>query len=355
MNILIVGAGPAGLTAGLELARRGISATIIDRRAGGSTLSRAVGIVPLSLKLLEPSGVTARLLEEGIQMQAVKFYVGRKSLAAIPLGPSNPRYGYGHVLMLPQDQTEAALKDAFTALGGTIRYNTEFESLMEEDGKVTVTLTGGESETYDYVIGADGIKSSVRATLDLEFPGHDLGETWSIADVNCTDWANPEDFTLCILPAGGIAVVAPIGVDRCRVISNGPDALGSLPLPMGVTEINREGQFAISVRQVRQYRKGRVFLAGDAAHCHSPVGGRGMNLGIADACELAACLESGDLDRYGHVRHKAGAATISGSERVRKMATAKNPVRRTLFRNALRLVGKSRFLQRRLAEGFLYG
>lgn len=86
MNILIVGAGPAGLTAGVELARRGIRATVIDRRAGGSGLSRAVGIVPMSLKLLEPSGVTERLLDEGIQMQAVKFYLGEKPLAPFHWG-----------------------------------------------------------------------------------------------------------------------------------------------------------------------------------------------------------------------------------------------------------------------------
>jgi len=355
MNILIVGAGPAGLTAGVELARRGIAATIIDRRAGGSTLSRAVGIVPLSLKLLEPSGVTARLLDEGIQMQAVKFYSGDKQLAAIPLGPAKPQYGYGHILMLPQDQTEAALADAFTALGGVVRYDTGFEGLTQDDDAVAVTLNGGACETYDYVVGADGIKSSVRGALGLDYPGHDLGETWSIADVNCEGWANPDDFTLCILPAGGIAVVAPIGVDRCRVISNTPDALKSLPLPMEITQINREGQFTISVRQVGDYRKGRVFLAGDAAHCHSPVGGRGMNLGIADACELAACFERGDLDRYSRVRHKAGAATIAGSERVRKMATATNPLRRIVFHAALKTVGASRFLRSKMAEGFLYG
>lgn len=355
MHILIVGAGPAGLTAGVELMRRGMQATIIDKRSGGSTLSRAVGIVPLSLKLLEPSGVTARLLAEGIQMQAVKFYLGTEPLASVPLDPENPQYGYGHILMLPQDQTEAALRDAFMGFGGSIRYSTEFSGLRQDDDGVNVTLADGSSETYDYVVGADGIKSSVREAVGLSFPGHDLGETWSIADVNSKGWENPQDFTLNILPAGGIAVVAPIGVDRCRVISNTPDALKSLALPMEVTDVNREGTFTISVRQVGEYRKGRVFLAGDAAHCHSPVGGRGMNLGIADACELAACLESGDLDRYSPVRHAAGAATIAGSERVRKMATATNPVRRAVFRNALRLVGSSGFLQRKLAEGFLYG
>lgn len=354
MKILIVGAGPTGLTAGVELMRRGIEATVIDRREGGSTFSRAVGIVPFSLKLLEPSGVTTRLLHEGVQMQSVKFYQGDKPLIELPLDPKKPRYGYGHILMLPQDQTEAALRDAFTALGGTVRYGTEFNSLTQDGDKVTVQLSDGSTESYDFVIGADGIRSSVRTALGLDYPGHDLDHEWSIADVDCDGWTNPDDFTLCILEDGGMAVVAPIGTNRCRVISNTPDALKALPLSMDITNIRRQGNFTISVRQVGKYHQGRVFLAGDAAHCHSPVGGRGMNLGIADACELADCLKSGELDRYTKARHPAGLATILGSERVRKMATAKNPVRRALFRTALKLVGSSRFLKARLAEGFLY-
>ena len=355
MNILVVGAGPTGLTAGVELARRGLKATVIEKRPGGSTLSRAVGIVPLSLKLLEPSGVTPRLLAEGVSMQSVKFYMGNQPAVTLPLDPPKPRYGYGHILMLPQDQTEAALRDKFAELGGTVRYGCELQNLSQNDDSVTVKYANGDSEKYDYVIGADGRASNVRSALGVDYPGLDLTEAWSIADVDCEGWENSDDFTLCVLDEGKVAVIAPIAKNRCRVVSNTPDAIAALPLSMQVTHVNRQGQFTISVRQVNEYRKGRVFLAGDAAHCHSPVGGRGMNLGIADACELAACLESGDLDRYGRVRHKAGHATIVGSERVRKMATSANPVRRALFRTMLRLVSRSRFMQRKMAEGFLYG
>jgi len=355
MRVLIIGAGPTGLTAGMELARRGIDAVIIDKRAGGSTLSRAVGIVPMSLKLLEPSGVTARLIAEGQQMQNVKFYAGDTLAATVPLQVKHPKYGHDFILMLPQDQTEAALRDKLAELGGTVRYSTEFAGLSQDENKVTVTLADGTTESYDYAIGADGIRSSVRPALGLDYPGHELPDKWSIADVNCTGWQNPKDFTICVLPEGKVAVVAPIAENRCRVISNTSDSVKTLPLPMTVTHVNRAGEFEISVRQVAQYRTGRVFLAGDAAHCHSPVGGRGMNLGIADACELADCLQSGDLDRYGAVRHKEGAATIKGSEGVRKMVSSTSPLTRTAFRTALRLVNNVGFIQARMAEGFLYG
>ena len=355
MKVLIVGAGPTGLTTGMELARRGIEAVIIDKRAGGSTLSRAVGIVPFSLKLLEPTGVAGRLVAEGQKMQNVKFYMGDKLAAKVPLQVKNPKFGYDFILMLPQDQTEAALREKFSELGGTIRYGSEFASLTQNDDKVTVTLVDGTSETYDYVIGADGIKSSVRAALGLEYPGYELPDKWSIADVNVSDWANPDDFTICVLPEGKVAVVAPLSAGRCRVISSTPDAVKTLPLPLTVTHVNRAGEFEISVRQVADYRTGRVFLAGDAAHCHSPVGGRGMNLGIADACKVAECIENGDLDSYQTDRHKEGAATIKGSEGVRQMVISTNPVKRAAFRTALRLVNNVAFIQGKMAEGFLYG
>lgn len=355
MKVLIVGAGPTGLTAGVELARLGVDATVIERRESESNLSRAVGIIPYSLKLLEPSGVTARLLAEGIKTQSAKIYLGDTLTARIPLQIKNPRYGYGTIIMLPQDQTEAALQDKFIALGGTVRYGTAFETLVQDDSGVTATLAGGKMETYDYVIGADGIHSQVRTAIGVDYLGHDLPEEWSIADVDCDGWTNREDFTICVLPKGDVAVVAPLAHDRCRVISNTPNALNSLPLPMTVTRVRREGTFKISIRQVTDYRKGRVFLCGDAAHCHSPVGGRGMNLGIADAASAAQCIATGAIENYAENRHREGATTIKNSERARKFITTTNPAKRLILRAAFKAVGASDFLRTRLIKTILYG
>lgn len=351
MRVLIVGAGPTGLTAAVELARRGIHAEVIDRRQDGSTFSRAVGILPRSLTLLAPSGITEKLLAQGVKVQEVRIFMDRKCLLSIPLADGSRTYDFA--LALAQDRTENAMRDALIALGGTVRYGTELVGLQQDESRVVVETGTGEEFSFDYVIGADGVHSATRQAVKLDFPGHDLPETWSIADVDAEDWPNAGVFTMCLLPAGKVAVVAPLEATRYRVISNTEDALATLPLDLNVIRIRREGKFNISIRQVEDYAKGRVFLAGDAAHCHSPVGGRGMNLGIADAADLAARMAEGTFEGYSAARHADGAQTIALSEQGRRLLTSSNPLNRPLLSAALKLLARVPALQRRLAETFL--
>ena len=351
MRVLIAGAGPAGLTTAVELARLGVSATVVDRKADASTLSRAVGIMPRSLNLLAASGVSERLLAEGVKMRAVRVYSNRHRLLTIPLEGAHPDYGFA--LALAQDRTEAALRDALRGLGSEVRYATEVTGLTQSGDEVVVQTRDGAEAAYDFVVGADGISSTVRQALGLRFDGFELPKPWSIADVDAIDWPNAESFTVCLVSGGRVAVVAPLEANRYRVVSNTPDALDTLPLDLNVTRIHRQGQFTISIRQVADYSVGRVYLVGDAAHCHSPVGGRGMNLGIADGAELASRLASGNLSGYTQSRHAAGAATIAMSERGRRAVTSANPLRRGVATTLLRVVGKTPALRRRLAALFL--
>jgi 2-polyprenyl-6-methoxyphenol hydroxylase-like FAD-dependent oxidoreductase len=307
-RVLIVGAGPTGLTAAVELARLGVAADVIDRKDEGSSLSRAVGILPRSLELLASSGVTERLLAEGVRLQEFRLYNGPRHAMFVPTHGAHPQHDF--VLALAQDRTEGVLRDVLTASGGSVRYGTELTGLRQDGERVVVETGDGVESEYEIVIGADGTRSTVRKSLGLDFDGHDLPETWSIADVDAMDWPNGNALTLCLLPEGRVVVVAPLEAERFRVVSNTEDALATLPLELDVTNIRRKGQFTISIRQVAEYRIGRVYLAGDAAHCHSPVGGRGMNLGIADAAELASRLVEDRLDGYSQSRHADGAATI---------------------------------------------
>ena len=152
-----------------------------------------------------------------------------------------------------------------------------------------------------------------------------------------------------------MVVVAPLEPKRFRVISNTEDALAALPLKLNVTNIRRAGEFKISIRQAAQYGVGRVFLVGDAAHCHSPVGGRGMNLGIADGAELARRMVEGGLEGYGEARHKVGKDIIAGSEAVRKVMTSRNPVVRFFVLGVLQTASFMPALQRQFAKKILYG
>lgn len=352
-NILIAGAGPTGLTAAVELSRLGISPRIIDRKKEPSVLSRAVGVMPASLNILKPSGVTDHLVKEGVKMKFAQIFKGERLLVRIPLEGGHPDWDYA--IALPQDRTEKALIEALKRYGGSVEFGSELTGIRQDSEKVIVNINNGPDEEYDYVLGADGIHSAVRTQLGIEYPGIDLPETWSIADVDAVNWPYHDAGTICILPDGNMAFVVALEENRYRVISNTEDALAALPLKLDVITRHREGQFTISIRQVNEYQKGRVFLAGDAAHCHSPAGGRGMNLGIADAAEWAKRIVENDLVGYSQSRHESGAATIALSERLRKTMSSKSLITKLIITVLATIINLVPPLQRRMAKTFLDG
>jgi 2-polyprenyl-6-methoxyphenol hydroxylase-like FAD-dependent oxidoreductase len=355
IRILIVGAGPTGLTAGVELVRRGIKAQIIDRRDGGSTLSRAVGINPRSLEILTPSGVTTKLLAKGIKYNSLRIYREDKLWTNLLLTAAAPlQHGHNYMLGLPQDETEAILRDTFVSLGGVVNYDTELTGIAQNDDEVIAQTTKGQL-SCEYLIGADGTKSATRDAVGIEYHGHELPDIWSIADVDVDNWSNLDSATLCLMRNGKMAAILPLGEKRFRLVSNTDSALTAQPLDINVTNVRREGQFKIILYQVKDYSKGRVFLAGDSAHSQSPVGGRGMNLGIADAADLAARFATGDLLTYSRDRYKEGKRVMAGAEQMRKIVTSGNTLVRALTLAGIKTISYFPILQRKFASNFLYG
>jgi len=349
-HVLIVGAGPTGLTAAVELARRGIMPVVIEKRKSVSNLSRAVGILPRSMDLLGPSGVAKSIRSEAVVFQRAIFHNRDKPLAIIRLNTLKDRNK--RIFGLAQDRTEAHLRNTFSGFGGKINYGAELLSLSQNDTGISVSILG-KAFRFDTVIGADGTASTVRKALHIPFNGYELPEIWSIADVDLKGWKNPRAFQSFILDHGGVVVVVPLEKSRFRVIANRPHALASLPVPMNVTQVHRIAKFNISVRQAETYQSGRVFLAGDAAHCHSPVGGRGMNLGIADAADLAERIAKDTTEGYHAARHPVGKKTIKLSERARHTITSTHPAIRFFLRSFLRSTGHSALLQRRFVKNAL--
>ena len=351
MNVLIVGSGPTGLTAALELARQGAQVRIIEKRNSPSGYSRAVGILPNSLRLLQASGVSDQLIEQGVNIHNVSVY--RNLSRTLDLSFTGTGVEPEGIVALAQDQTESVLRSALSEHSVEVEYGTELTKFSQNDAEVVAHFSNGEYAKFDYLLGADGIGSVTRQALGIDYVGFDLPETWSIADVDAHDWCEQGRLTLCVLDDSKVVVVAPMEEHRYRIVSNTDDALATLPLELNVEKIRRAGEFTISVRQAETYQQGRVFLAGDSAHCHSPVGGRGMNLGIADAADFAEKLLSGNAGMYNSSRHQAGLETIRLSERVRRTITSQNRFVNTGVAAMMNIANQVPLLNRTIAKQFL--
>lgn len=352
-SVLVVGAGPVGLAAALELTRRGFTVRIVDKEATPSPFSRAIGINARTLELLEPSGVTPILLQHGVRITHANLRVGDALVGRVDFAAVAHRYNF--LLALPQRETERHLADALAAHGVNVERGCELIGFDQKKPFVRYRLMrrdGDENGEATYIIGADGAHSRVRRLLDLPFPGAALDDVWNIVDARL-DWPYAGDEGNMFMFAGNVLLVLPLGGGIYRVAASRGDALPLLPAAAIVREILWSSRFKISHRQVPSYQHGRVFLAGDAAHIHSPLGARGMNLGIDDAMALARLLEEGRSERYTAERHDLGADVIRATRWMTRLVTLKSPVLQRLRDIAVTLAFAVPPLRRGLATRML--
>jgi 2-polyprenyl-6-methoxyphenol hydroxylase-like FAD-dependent oxidoreductase len=374
-QVLVVGAGPTGLVLGAELLARGIRVRIIDKGDGVALQTRAIGIHARTLEVLDMMGLAERFTERGHVVRHLCFYSHGRCLASLEFARCGSRFGF--MLDLPQDETERLLRARITELGGVVEQRTELSGLTAGGDAVTATLRGpaGDAETITagYVAGCDGAHSRVRHQLGLTFHGHPYPEDWLLADV-LLDGDLREDTAHAFFRADGLPVIFfPMRGHRWRVTlpfagrrgEQAPslDEIQRLtdqraPQPFTVSDPTWLANFHCHRRSASAYRRGRVLLAGDAVHIHSPAGGQGMNTGIMDAHNLAwklALVTAGRapdalLDTYGTERRPVADAVLNLTHALVRYGSLSHPVKRRARDIIVPALGRSPSIQRRAAR-----
>ena len=357
--VLVVGAGPVGMTLASELARYGLPVRIVDKAAARNDKSKAIILWSRTLELLDRGGPdgSAPFVAAGLKAQAVNLIAGGGPIGRIELGDVRSPHPYG--LMLPQSDTERLLEQRLAGQGIAVERGVELASFTQGPAGVDAVLRrpDGQEEPVaaGWMVGCDGAHSAVRHGLQAPFVGETLDSDWILADVHLRNCPIPEHEAAIYWHRDGVFLVFPISPGRYRLLADLPPSGAAHPPTPTLEEVqaitNRRGPagvtlfdpiwlagFRINGRKVASYRHGRVFLAGDAAHIHSPAGGQGMNTGMQDVVNLAwklALVERGTcrdslLDSYSPERSHVGDQVLQGAERLTKVATLKNPVAQRL-------------------------
>jgi 2-polyprenyl-6-methoxyphenol hydroxylase-like FAD-dependent oxidoreductase len=374
-QVLVVGAGPTGLTLAAQLLARGIHVRVIDKCEGPASQSRALGIHARTLELLDTMGLADTFVDHGHRVRHMRWYAGQRNLCDLDMARNGSRYGF--VLHLPQSQTETLLRARVQELGGTIEQRVELVRLAEHGDAVDVTLrdaAGREIEvSAGYVVGCDGAHSRVRDQIGLRFEGRPYPQDWLLADV-ALDGVGRDDAVHAFFRPNGLPLVCiPMGGQRWRlVMANAGDRGGQpptfaeiqelaaerAPRPIQVSDPEWLASFRCHLRSATSYRRGRVLLAGDAAHIHSPAGGQGMNTGMMDAHNLAwklALVADGRapdalLDTYTQERVPVASGVLQVTDKIVGLLTMRNRARRAVRDTVIPVVSRMPVVQRRTAR-----
>ena len=321
-DVVIVGAGPTGLALACVLAAERVSFVLLDRLAEGANTSRAAVVHARTLEVLEELEVTEAMKDRGLIVARFTIRDRDRALGSIHFDRLPTRYPF--TLMIPQQTTEAVLLERLRELGRDVHRPCLVEDAKQDQHGVSVTLAangqGPRTIRGRYLVGTDGMHSTVRERAGIGFTGEAYEQSFVLADVRMR-WPISSDQVNLFLSPDGLVVVAPLPGGHHRIeatLDDAPehpgladvqallDSRGPVKEPARIEEIAWSSRFRVHHRLADRYRAGRILLAGDAAHVHSPAGGQGMNTGIQDGVALGHALSAvvrgdGDespLDRY---------------------------------------------------------
>lgn len=350
---LIVGAGPVGLAAALFLQREGLRPRIVETRTKAAPQSKALAVNPRVLDLLEPTGVAARMLELGSPVRGMQFHRNGKIVVGLKLDGIHPKYPF--MLGLSQATTERLLAQAFLAAGGEIERGVEMTSCQNNEGGAAVELlhnADGSPESVEspWLLAADGARSVARKQLGVEFNGATFPGEWYLVDAPLKTSLSPEFAHIVFCRDGGFLFIMPVFGDEefqstngllWRVLGNRPNPLAQLEEAEPAGPAVWESSFHVSHRINSALSVGNVYFAGDAAHIHSPMGARGMNLGVEDAWVFANLVRTGRLSKYNALRHPVDQRVVREVEFFSKLIASDAPQFRFARRYVLPIVART--------------
>jgi 2-polyprenyl-6-methoxyphenol hydroxylase-like FAD-dependent oxidoreductase len=357
-KVLIIGAGPVGLTLAIELTRFGIPVRIVEQAAERTDKSKALVLWSRTLELLDrqPGGAGA-FVTAGFRVHAVNLLSGDQLIGRLQMDSVDCAYPFA--LMIPQADSERILEQRLESLGVKVERQREVVGLdLRADGADAVLRTpdGREEKTStEWLVGCDGAHSLVRHTMAVPFAGKTMDSDWILADLHMSGYPVPDSEATVYWHRDGAFVIFPIAPGRYRLLADQPPSGAAHPptptLEQVQAVVSRRGPpgmtvsdpiwlagFRINGRKVASYRSGRAFLCGDAAHVHSPAGGQGMNTGMQDAFNLAwklALVLKGRgtdtlLESYSAERSAVGDLVLKNAERLTAVGTTRNPLLRTV-------------------------
>lgn len=384
--VVIVGAGPTGLTAALELSALGVSVRLIDKVPAPASdapplaeRSRAIGVQARTLEFFEMRGLADEMLRKGHPTIGADIYSGGTRLLHLDFSHIDSRHRY--LLFISQTETERILRDAIERRGVAIERGVEFVGFSQDvltPGPCPVDIVlrhpdGRLEETQaPWLIDAEGAHSTVRATLDLPFSGHTREETYALGDVAVDGDLSIDNFHIFATEYGFLGLF-PMGGPRFRIIagvppgrpiapSDRPPALEDLqaiydersPVAARFGDLRWSSWFRIHSRMIERLRIGRLLLGGDAAHIHSPAAAQGMNTGIQDMINLSwklALVMRGQasetlLDTYEDERLPVMRNILNKTEAITNVMSSRRPIVLGLLRGVAPRLGKARLVQR---------
>jgi 2-polyprenyl-6-methoxyphenol hydroxylase-like FAD-dependent oxidoreductase len=372
-DVLIVGAGPTGLTLANELLRHGAGVRIVDKAAEVAQSTKALGVQARTLEQLEGLGVSDAMVSRGLRLTKARIFSEHTQIADFDFGRIDSPYPY--LLELPQNHVEEILADRLAEQGGRIDYSTELLTFDQGEDGVEATLRHAdgreERSRFAYLVACDGARSLVRHQLGVDFEGSTFDQSFAVADVRL-EWPLDGDALYAFLNRGAFMAFFPMadGLHRVAIAYRaGSEPAGEVdraelerglaqtgPPGAAITEVHWTSRFRINQRRAARQALGRVFLAGDAAHIHSLIGAQGMNTGIQDAVNLAwklARVLDGRapralLESYQPERGEVSRRLLKATGRVTRMTLLRNPVATAIRRTVAPRITSRAAVQDRL-------